>query len=347
MNLPNNDNPDKDGTFINMEVASGTYQFKFQYSKTKNIPYNDFVTSPIFKVNGHEFKILYFPPGSERIIRITLAMHYKSEKVPVTFTFGLLDKNGRPSSKACTGVITHTFDHFLDECDFPDFMKRSELEADFIRDGCFTLVCSITIFNEFYKEVPKRFVHGIMPFSIDEHFVQLLDRKETADVRFEVEGEIFTAHRLVLAARSPVFNAGLFGMMAERKTEIISIKDIKPAVFNAMLHFIYTDSLPDMSNENTPHVTMIQHLLVAADRYALDGLKMLCEDSLTRDISIDSALSTLTLAEELDLQELREMCVSFVCDRKNLVMLSVTNDYVQLMVHYPSLLEVISYWVRG
>ncbi|KAJ1700473.1 hypothetical protein LUZ63_000252 [Rhynchospora breviuscula] len=133
-------------------------------------------------------------------------------------------------------------------------MERSELEANFLRDSYFTLVCSVTILSESYKEVPKRFVNGIMPSSIDDHFVELFERKETTDVRFEVDGEIFTAHRSVLAAQSPVFNAELFGSMTEGKMETIAIKDIKPLIFKAMLHFIYTDSLPDLSDENIPLV---------------------------------------------------------------------------------------------
>ncbi|KAJ1687304.1 hypothetical protein LUZ63_018694 [Rhynchospora breviuscula] len=183
-----------------------------------------------------------------------------------------------------------------------------------------------------------------MPSSIDDHFVNLFERKETTDVSFEVDGEIFTAHRSVLAARSPVFNAELFGPMTESKMETIAIKDIKPLIFKAILHFVYTDSLPDMSDEM---VIITQHLLVAADRYGLDGLKSLCEDRLLRDISMDTAISTLALAEELALEELKDRCLCFICDPKNLLLLSVTDEYVQLMQCYPSLLKKIGDGIRG
>ena len=131
--------------------------------------------------------------------------------------------------------------------------------------------------------------------------------------------------------------------MVESKTEIITIKDIKAAVFKAMLHFIYTDSLPDMSDDNIPLVTITQHLLVTADRYALEGLKMLCEGRLMMDITMDTALSTLTVAEELDLEQLKDKCIFFISDPKNLLRLSITDDYVQLMARYPSLLKAISH----
>ncbi|KAJ1700472.1 hypothetical protein LUZ63_000251 [Rhynchospora breviuscula] len=100
----------------------------------------------------------------------------------------------------------------------------------------------VAILSASYNEVPKRFVNSILPFGIDDHFVQLLEKKEMADVSFDIDGEICTAHRLILAGRSPVFYGVLSGLMTERKMETIALKDIKPVIFKAMLHFIYTDS---------------------------------------------------------------------------------------------------------
>ncbi|GJN26394.1 hypothetical protein PR202_gb14321 [Eleusine coracana subsp. coracana] len=70
--------------------------------------------------------------------------------------------------------------------------------------------------------------------------------------------------RCVLAARSSVFEAELFGpMMKNDPTQHIKIEDIEPSIFEALLHFIYTDSLP-VDYEDIGNVTM-QHLLVAVD----------------------------------------------------------------------------------
>jgi speckle-type POZ protein len=41
-------------------------------------------------------------------------------------------------------------------------------------------------------------------------------------------------------------------------------------VFKALLCFLYTDSLPEMSKEDED--AMYQHLLVAADRYDMERL---------------------------------------------------------------------------
>lgn len=77
--------------------------------------------------------------------------------------------------------------------------------------------------------------------------------------------EMFVAHRLVLAARSPVFKAELYSSMEEGiVTNTIRIDDMEAQVFKAMLNFIYTDSWQEMEQEDES--TMAQHLLVAADK---------------------------------------------------------------------------------
>ena len=46
----------------------------------------------------------------------------------------------------------------------------------------------------------------------------LLDCNVTSDVSFIVKGEKFHAHRAILAARSQVFKAELFGSMTDAKS---------------------------------------------------------------------------------------------------------------------------------
>ncbi|CAM6119048.1 unnamed protein product [Calypogeia fissa] len=63
------------------------------------------------------------------------------------------------------------------------------------------------------------------------------------DVTFEVDGETFQAHKLALAARSPVFKAQLYGLMRDRNSGKIIVKDMEAPSFyscpgNAMVHAI-------------------------------------------------------------------------------------------------------------
>ncbi|GJN04917.1 hypothetical protein PR202_ga22501 [Eleusine coracana subsp. coracana] len=97
----------------------------------------------------------------------------------------------------------------------------------------------------------------------------LLSSGEGADVEFDVAGETCAAHRCILAARSPVFMAELFGAMKEKTATYIRVEDVEAGVFKALLHFIYNDSLPDtMATDGFEHLIrscspLVRELLTA------------------------------------------------------------------------------------
>ncbi|PUZ52296.1 hypothetical protein GQ55_6G258800 [Panicum hallii var. hallii] len=129
-------------------------------------------------------------------------------------------------------------------------------------------MCTITVLENSSILVP--------PANLGEHMRALLDRGDGTDVSFVVDGETFHAHRSVLAARSPVVRAELFGSMAEAAMSSITLHEIAPATFKLMLQFVCTDALPGDDELGDSPAEMLQHLLAAADRYALDRLKLLC-----------------------------------------------------------------------
>jgi speckle-type POZ protein len=143
---------------------------------------------------------------------------------------------------------------------------------------------------------------------------------------FVVGGEIFYAHKLVLALRSPVFKAELFGSMKENHAERIKIEDMEPIVFKALLHFIYTDKLPEEKELNdgvdgldaqTIRTIMMQHMLVCADRYALERLKLMCQEELSKNISAATVATTLALAEQHNCPQLKAICLEFLMAQDN------------------------------
>lgn len=82
-----------------------------------------------------------------------------------------------------------------------------------------------------HTEGPKTYSIPVSPSDLGLHFGQLLESGKDTDVNFDVNGEIFTAHKLVLAARSPVFRAQLFGPMKDQNTEHIKVEDMEAPVF--------------------------------------------------------------------------------------------------------------------
>lgn len=71
----------------------------------------------------------------------------------------------------------------------------------------------------------------------------LLENKEGSDITFDVAGEKFHSHKLVLAARSPVFRSEFFDGMDEEKKEIV-ITDLEAKVFKVKTFTSFFLSLP-------------------------------------------------------------------------------------------------------
>jgi speckle-type POZ protein len=173
---------------------------------------------------------------------------------------------------------------------------------------------------------------------------RLLDHADGSDdVAFSVGGETFRAHRAVLAARSPVFKAQLFGSMADAKMRCITLHDIKPETFKTLLRFIYTDELPrvEESSSDSSVDYLYLDLLAAADMYQLDRLKLMCTRRLWECVSAGTVAKVLGCAEMHNCTELKRTCLDFFVVEKNFKIAVLTEGYFQLMQSFPSIVDLI------
>jgi speckle-type POZ protein len=90
-------------------------------------------------------------------------------------------------------------------------------------------------------------------------------------------------------------------------------------VFRALLHFIYTDSLPEIDDRH--RTVMAQHLLEAADRYDIERLKSICEYILRAFLDTSAVVTTLVLAEQHNCHchQLNEACFKILKSHKELM----------------------------
>ena len=110
------------------------------------------------------------------------------------------------------------------------FFRRALLEtSDFLKDDCLKINCTVGVV---VSAIDCSRLHSIqVPDSdIGAHFGVLLENMEGSDVVFDVAGEKFHAHKLVLAARSPVFRNEFFDRLEEDTQEVV-ITDLEPKVF--------------------------------------------------------------------------------------------------------------------
>uniref|UniRef100_A0ACD5W4E5 Uncharacterized protein n=1 Tax=Avena sativa TaxID=4498 RepID=A0ACD5W4E5_AVESA len=208
-----------------------------------------------------------------------------------------------------------------------------------LKDDCFRFGCDITIIKE-TPTMGSQFV-AVPPPDLQQHYRSLLSAGKAADVIFEVGGEKFPAHRCVLAARSPVFMAELFGPMKESTEARVHIHDMDARVFKAMLDFIYTDELPEIDDDDDGGqvMDMTHHLLVAADRYDLQRLKLICEHKLCDYINPNTAASMLTVCERHRCDGLRKACFKFLASVASLQETMVTQEFEHLKTVCPDILK--------
>jgi len=114
----------------------------------------------------------------------------------------------------------------------------------------------------------------------------------------------------------------------------VRIEDMDAGVFKALLYFVYTGLLPETRKEDEQ--TMYQHLLVAADRYGMERLKLICEEKLCEHIDVGSAATILALADQHHCEGLKKVCFSFLAAPATLRLFMATNDFQQLSESCPS-----------
>ncbi|XP_044415469.1 BTB/POZ and MATH domain-containing protein 2-like [Triticum aestivum] len=221
---------------------------------------------------------------------------------------------------------------------YQDNLQQEPVEVNlgfsFIDQKWIPVVCDIMVVRN--KDPRTEDTTKVLLPDIDHHFNSLLQTNVGADVAFEVGGETFIAHRCVLAARSTVFMAHVFGPMKKASNNVIQIQDMEANVFKALHSFIYTDSFAVVhkDNVNMEEDVMVQvmedgqekeailedemllqwfqHMLVAVDRYDVQRLKCICEKQLSEKIGLSMVLSALAFAEQHHCQGLKEACFKFI-----------------------------------
>lgn len=344
------------------------------YTKTKELTVGDFWRSAAFSAGGNRWCIKYYPNGdvvgnADYVSLHLLLVETRDPDVKARFGFSLLDTNGKPvpSYSHWTNRV-HTFSRKgCPSNGWDRFIKRKRLEQQqqpaYLSNDSFSVRCTVTVFKEVTGDggsavvaaapvpAPARRLVEVPPPDMVRHLGDLLSSGEGADVAFEVEGETVMAHRSILAARSPVFKAELFGPARPDAEVCVWVEDIDASVFKAMLHFVYTDSLPEVEEEEeeggtggegktkTMAKAMARGLLAAADRYGLERLKLMCEDTLCDGIDMSSVGTVLVLAEKHGCQGLKKACVDFLMSGGNLKAAILSGGLEELTSSYPSVLK--------
>ncbi|XP_060560402.1 BTB/POZ domain-containing protein 6-B-like [Ruditapes philippinarum] len=160
---------------------------------------------------------------------------------------------------------------------------------------------------------------------------ELYDKKLWTDVKIHckdhIDGECFLAHKVVLAARSPVFQSMFFGTCADGKDEIYLDK-VDTNAFHLFLRYLYSDDLT-LSEENASSLLEIAHF------YQVLNLVDMCADFLATIITVKNAFEVLNVSTFYELITLRNACYAFIDTHADEILQS--EEFLQLSadrLHY-------------
>ncbi|XP_044574733.1 speckle-type POZ protein B-like [Cotesia glomerata] len=186
---------------------------------------------------------------------------------------------------------------------------------EYLPDNILTVGLDLTIYEEpsNYSSDTSLRIPSKRPMTED--YKKLFKSKIASDVIINVCGKEFKTHKVCLIARSPVLEAMFLHEMTEKKTNKIDIVDLSPTIFEKILEFVYTDEVTNLDAH-------AQDLLEAADKYQIDLLKDICQESICKTLTQENALKFLVLADFYNADHLLKFTINFILINMNNVMKS-------------------------
>ncbi|KAM1220553.1 hypothetical protein ACFX2J_008322 [Malus domestica] len=346
------------------ETVNGSHNFIIKgYSLAKGIGVGKHIASENFTVGGFQWAIYFYPDGknpedNSAYVSVFIALASEGTDVRALFELTLVDQGPNGKHK----VHSH-FDRSLESgpytlkyrgsmWGYKRFFRRTLLESSsFLKDDCLKINCTVGVVVSAIDSSRLHSIH-VPDSDIGDHFGMLLENEEGSDVTFNVCGERFHAHKLVLAARSPLFEKEFFDGTEEENHDIV-VTDMDPKVFKALLHFIYTDNLvedEELSDASSLCMSSLSDglaakLLAASDKYCLPRLRLMCESVLCKIMSVNSVAIILALADRYRAMDLKSVCLKFAAE--NLVAVMESDGFEYLKENCPLLQSELLKTVAG
>ena len=130
-------------------------------------------------------------------------------------------------------------------------------------------------------------------------------KEQYTDVIIVTKEMEFKAHKVVIASQSPFFATRLEERWTEEGGSRIDMTDISTDIMDAILTYMYTGEVNN--------VDMIAFdILPKAEEYQLKGLKVTCEEALSKTLTAQTIIDILLLADTHNAQTLKQSCLVFI-----------------------------------
>lgn len=146
-------------------------------------------------------------------------------------------------------------------------------------------------------------------WSMGVDFCSLLEDKDFTDISIVVDGQTFSAHKAVLAARSPVLGAMLRSNMREKETKSIQLDDISSTGWEIFQRFLYSGAFDsDMECE----LELFLELLMMSDKYCVSSLLPHLEEGIIRKLSRDNVVEIYKMVNLFEVAKVKETAVDIL-----------------------------------
>lgn len=278
----------------------------------------DVLKSPIFSIQGsttYRWQIALYPRSELEVNKNYISLFLRScntSDISASFELSILNNKKEIIISHRKGFVTFTQDKSWGQTNFIEGSFILDGRNGMLRNDELTILCEINI-REIPKEIEESNTQLHTSASKDlnnrikefDSFEKLLNNNAFSDITLQVSEKEFHVHKVILANRSPVFEAMLNHDMKEKQEGIIQIKDVSFEVFQEVLRFMYTgrvDQIEKIANE----------LLIAADKYDVEGLKAMCEETLCKSLNIDNVLEYLKFSDLYKANILQAESIKFI-----------------------------------
>jgi hypothetical protein len=291
-----------------------SFQFHFHNFATLSTTKGDYILSPKFTCNGHQWQLKLY---RWRQSKVSAYLCHRSEvNITATFEIKILDKFG--NAKETIRLAKQKFTGSINGRGWRDFISRSDIldESQNILDSNGTLTVVVSI-----EKVPT--VVFVPKNPLVNMIKEMFNDETTADVCFELVNSAdekeekktksltsFHAHNFILKNCAPML-AGLFTDDDCKSIATATITDVKPDIFRHLLLYVYGGSVPEED--------LKQHskdIIDAADKYSIVNLKLEAEAAYVKStkITIDNAIDNLLYADAKNCALLKEAVMNFLAE---------------------------------
>ena len=299
------------------------------FSRKMKMPFGESLSSGIFSfmVGDKEtsWSIKCYPNGGGEEDLGFLSVYLIPEdntQLPIKTecTLSIINKEGAKSvSESFENTFAKKFDYDGGHDKLISHEDLQNTDLNLLPDDVLTIHCAITVPREDESVVTSgtnRPLLSEVPAGDTEKQVSILKcvqdsyiNGQFTDCVIVCNGRKFNCHKVILAGRSPVFNAMFTHDMEESRSGRLDIKDLDVDTVGKMLTYIYSDKI-----DNTDGKCKEEMLLAAAEKYDLPGLKSLCENALSKAMTIDNVLDMLLLADLNKAKSVKDVAINFIIE---------------------------------